>query len=137
MLIPQINRDGAEAVFGSFYGAEGADIPKDAVCQLDITTAVDGNRVVQPNTSELNAVVGIAHALITDATYGLVQIYGYRSTAKVLTTDTSIAAGVKLVAVAGQDYLASSASGDLLFVLLQSHTTAAGTVSKKIHIRAM
>lgn len=128
-----------EAVFGVFYNAEGASIPADAVCQMSMSTP-DGIKVVQPNTNELDGVLGVADAAIADATYGLVQLFGYRATSKLLLTDTSQAAGLKLIPVAGQDYLKSVAAGDGrdgFFVLLESHTTGSGTTSKKIHIRAM
>jgi hypothetical protein len=129
----------AEAAFGVFKNSEGATIPADAVCQMSLSTP-NGIKMVQPNTAELDAVVGVADAAIADASFGLVQTYGYRATSKVLLTDTSQAAGLKMVPVAGQDYLASVAAGDGrdgLFVLLESHTTGTGTTSKKIHIRAM
>lgn len=137
MRIQQLNRTDAEKVFGAYTNVEGSSIPADAVVQLDVSTSADGNRVVQPNTNELNAVVGVADAAIANSAVGLVQMYGYRGTSKILLTNTSHAVGVKLVAVAGQDYLATSASGDLLFVLLESHTTGTGTVSKKVLIRAL
>lgn len=140
MIFMKINRTNAERVFGVYTNAEGSTIPADAVCQLDISTDVDGNRIVQPNTNELDAVIGVAHASIATSGVGLVQIYGYRATSKVFRTDTSQAAGLKMVPVAGQDYLASVAAGDGrdgLFVLVQSISTSTTTTSLKIHIRCM
>lgn len=138
MKIQQLNATDAEKVFGAFTNREGGTIAADAVVQLDFTAAtLDGNSIVQPNTGELNAVVGINDASLANGASGLVQLYGYRGTSKILLTNTTQAAGAKLVAVAGQDYLASSASGDLLFVLLESHTTGTGTTSKKVLVRAL
>src|SRR4051812_22274224 len=110
MLIPQLNGgplQGPEVVYGAFYNPSASTLPKDSIAQLDITTAVDGIRASQPTTAGLIAMVGVVHADIATLSYGLVQTYGYRSTCKVLTTDTSQPAGVRLIAVNAQDYAAS------------------------------
>jgi hypothetical protein len=137
MQMPHLNFDNPECVLAYYKNGEAAAIPIDAVCQLKLNS--DGRTIVQPNSSETNAVVGVAHlAIPNEATkYYPVQVYGYRASSVLTITDTSIAAGVKLVPTAGADALVSSASGDLRFVLLESHTTGTGTVSKKIHITAM
>lgn len=140
MLIPQINGgvlQGPEVVYGSFYNPSGSTLPADSVAQIDISTSADGIRISQPTTAGLICPVGIVHAAIATLTYGLVQMYGYRSTSKVLTTDTSQAAGLRLIAVNAQDYLASASAGDTTFVLVESHATSTSTVSKKIFIKCM
>lgn len=137
MLIAQLNQSGPEVVYGSFYNPSGGTLAADSVAQIDITTDADGVRIVQPTTAGLICPVGIVHAAIPTLSYGLVQTYGYRATSKVLTTDTSQPSGVRLIAVNGQDYLASATAGDTTFVLVASHTTATGTVSKKIFIKCM
>lgn len=137
MIFQQLNASDAEKVFG-LYSAAGA-VAADAVVQLDITTTVNGNAIVQPATAGLNAVVGICDAAIAASGTGLVQLYGYRGTSKIFQTDTSVAAGARLVAANAVDYLRSSATGDLLFVLLENIATssASATISKKILIRAL
>jgi len=116
------------------------------VVALELTAAsVDGVKITQPVTASLTAVVGIADAAIANGAYGLVQIYGYRSTSRVLQTGTSLTAGLTVLApVNAADYLSSGATvpaGYLpAFVLLNSVTSAAGansTTSAKIFIRAM
>jgi len=144
MLFQRVNRDNPERVFQVMQANE-AGIAADDVVQLELTAAsVDGIKVVQPNSGELNAVVGIADSAISNGSYGLVQIYGYRSTSRVLQTGASIAVGAALGPVAGSDMLASAASIAPAylpaFVLLESAASAAGadsTVSKKIFIRCM
>lgn len=122
-----------------FKNNEGSTLPVDAVVQLDVSTAgVDGINVVQPNTGELNLTVGVLDVATANGEFGLVQVSGYRATSIVLITDTTLANGLKLTPVAGQNYLASLAAGDGRdgwFALCESHTTGTGTVSKKIHIR--
>lgn len=140
MLIPQLNGgplQGPEVVYGAFYNPSASTLPKDSMAQIDITTNADGIRISQPTTAGLIAHVGIVHAAIPTLSYGLVQTYGYRSTSKVLTTDTSQAAGLRLIAVNAQDYAASASAGDTTLILMESHTTSTGTVSKKVFIKAM
>lgn len=127
----------AEAIFGSFYNPSGSTITKDSVVSVDISTNADGIRVAQPTTASLVVMAGIVHKDIPTLSYGLVQTYGFRSTSKVLTTDTSQAAGARLIAVNAQDYAASASAGDTTLVLMESHTTSTGTVSKKVFVKCM
>jgi len=145
MLFKRLNRTDAERVFSVFQANE-ANIAADDVVALELTAAsVDGVKITQPVTASLSAVVGIVDAAIANGAYGLVQIYCYRSTNRVLQTGTSLTAGLTILApVNAQDYLSSGATvpaGYLpAFVLLNSQTSVAGansTVSAKLFIRAM
>ena len=145
MLFKRLNRTDAERVFSVFQANE-ASIAADDVVALELTAAsLDGVKIAQPVTASLAAVVGIADAAIANGAYGLVQIYGYRSTSRVLQTGTSLTAGLTILTpVNAQDYLSSGATvpaGYLpAFVLLNSQTSVAGansTVSAKIFIRTM
>ena len=51
--------------------------------------SIDGVRVRQTDTGLLHAFVGVADAAITSGSYGLIQVYGYRSTSRVFQTNTS------------------------------------------------
>lgn len=134
MRLQQIDRTDPEKVFGIFYSLAGA--AKDACVTLDLVTSVDGITILQPTAAALETFIGVVDATIAAKDYGLVQIYGYRSTSNVLTTNTSVAAGIPLIAVDGQDYFQST-SGHQFAVLLESKTSSSGTASYKIHIRAM
>lgn len=144
MIFRRINRDSPEQIF-IVVRANEAGVAADDVLQLELTAAsVDGVYVVQPNTGELNATIGIADAAIANAAYGLAQIYGYRSTARVLQTGATLTLGVALGPTAGSDMLQTVASIAPAympaFVLLETAASAAGadsTISKKIFIRAM
>lgn len=141
MLWETINLTGAEVGFAFFTNAEGSSLPADAVVAIMVSaTTRDGNKINQPNTNELDLTVGILDQSLADGASGRVQTYGWRTTSKVLTTDTTQGAGLKMVPVAGQDYLASVAAGDGrdgLFVLGASITTSTGTVSRAVFIRCM
>ena len=145
MLFKRLNRTDAERVFAVFQANE-TGVAADDVVSLELTAAsLDGVKIAQPVTASLAAVVGIADAAIANGAYGLVQIYGYRSTARVLMTGTSLTAGLTVLApVNAQDYLSSGATvpaGYLpAFVLLNSQSSAPGansTTSAKIFIRTM
>ena len=145
LIFKRINRTDAESVFIVMQANE-AGVAADDVVQLELVAAsVNGVLVVQPNSAELNATVGIADAAIGNGAFGLVQIYGYRSTARVLQTGSTLALGAALGPVAGSDMLATGASVGLgvylpAFVLLETAASAAGadsTISKKIFIRMM
>lgn len=134
MRLQQINRTDPEKVFGIFYSVAG--VAKDAAVCLDTTSLADGISVIQPTTAGLEAFVGIVDSTIGALSYGLVQIYGYRASSQYLSTNTSVPAGVPLVAANGADSLVST-SGHQWVVLLESKTSSSGTQSLKIHIRAM
>jgi hypothetical protein len=144
LIFKRVNRTDAESVF-IVMQANVAGIAADDVVQLELTAAsVNGVLVIQPTSAQMQATIGVADAAIANGAYGLVQVYGYRSTSRVLQTGTSLALGVCLGPVAGSDMLASNASiaPSFLpaFVLLESAETVAGansTISKKIFIRCM
>ena len=144
MLWKRLNRTAPETVFAVFQ-ANAAGIAADDVVQLELTAAsVDGVKIIQPATSNLKAVVGVADAAIGNGAYGLVQIFGYRSTSRLGPTDsTQTSLGQCLTPVAGQDYFSTITSlggnGYPIAVLLESMTTgtSSDTVSKKILLRAM
>ena len=143
MLFQRVNRTNPERVF-MVMQANAAGVAADDVVQLELTAAsVDGIKVIQPATANMQAVVGVADAAIANGDYGLVQIFGYRSTSRIGPTDsTQTSLGRVLIPVAGQDYfstIATNAQYGALAVLLESLTTgtSSDTVSKKIFLRMM
>ncbi len=138
MLTQQINTSDVEAIFGLFVNDEGGSMAVDTVAAMD-DAAADGIKINQANTNFLDLVLGIMNETLADGGKGYVQTYGFRDNVPVLTTDTSQAAGLKMIPVAAQDYIASSAVGDGLvnapFVLMESVTTSTGTQGLKVFIR--
>lgn len=150
MMFKRVNRTDPEQVFVVVFNNEGASLSANATCQLEMASAsVDGIKVRQPDTANLFAFVGIVDAAIADQAYGIVQIYGYRSTVTVFQTGTSAATGAILVPVAGAGYMATSAQTyasnttitflPIFAVLAESVTdsSASATVNAKAFIRAM
>ncbi|HYE89554.1 MAG TPA: hypothetical protein VEA38_00985 [Terriglobales bacterium] len=142
MVIQRVNREAAERIFIVMQANESG-IAADDVVALETTAAsVDGVKVVQPATAlqAAHGVVGVADAAIAQNAYGLVQVYGYRSTSRIVTTDSSYALNIALRAASGQDYFSTQASTVGVVppaVLLETHTTSTGTVSKKVFLRMM
>jgi len=143
MIFQRLARTDPERVFMVVRNNEGAAIIKDQTVQWEPASAsVDGVRVRDLDTANENLYVGVADAQIADGDYGLVQIYGYRSTSIIFQTNTSIDTGVALTPVAAVDYLSSVASTVALGVhgaLLESiaSSSVSATVSRKIFIKAM
>jgi hypothetical protein len=143
MIFKRLNRTSPEQVFAVFQAAE-AGISADDPVQID-TSSQDGVAVEQPATSAAeatNLTIGVADAAIANGAYGLVQIYGYRSTGRVLALLTSIAAGVALRPVSDVDYFETAAAHVAIapnFALVASvaQSASTGTVSTKIFIRCM
>jgi len=143
MQFKRLNRSDGEKVFVVMQANE-ANIAADDVVMLELTAAsVDGVKIGQPTTAGLSATVGIADAAIANGAFGLVQVYGYRSTCRVVLTGTSGTPGHVLQPVNAQDYLAYGgtipANLSPMFVILASFATSAtsATASTKIFIRCM
>lgn len=142
MIIQRVNREAAERVF-IVMQANDANVTGDGTVGLETTAAsVDGVKVVREATAILanNAFVGIADTTASSGNFLLVQIYGYRSTSKVLASNADQAVGVALAPASAQVYLSSYASTLGVMppvVLLESATSSNATVSRKIFIRNM
>ena len=148
MLFKRINREAPEQVFISVLSNE--TMSADDACIWETASAsIDGVKVRQPDTSLLHGFVGVADAAITSGNYGLVQVYGYRSTSRCFQTNTSQDTGVALVPTAGAAYLASVATSTTssanvtqqpIFAMLGetiASSSASATISAKVFIRAL
>jgi hypothetical protein len=142
MLFQRVNRTDAEKVFIIVQNVSAATVTAGYSVVWD-GTAPDGVRVSKPASATLSLFVGIANSDIADSSYGLVQVYGYKSQAY-LTNDTStaVAIGDILVPVNAQWYLDYSAASDGKsgFVYagqtFGTQTTPAA-LNKKVFIRAL
>ena len=145
MIFQRINRTNAERVFVVMKANE-AGIAADDVVQLDTTAgSADGVNIIQPETAGLNLTVGLADAAIADGAYGLVQVYGYRSTSRLHVRSSSLIAGYHLIPVDQDDVLVqlnptgfSAVNYHPGFATLESvAAVTSSTVSAKIFIRCM
>lgn len=148
MIFKRINRDQPETVFISVLSNETV-AAGDACTWETASASIDGVKVRQPDTSLLYAFVGLVDAAITSGEYGLVQVYGYRSTSRVFQTNTSQDTGAALAPVAAVVYLASVATSTTstanvtqqpIFAMLAetiASSSVSATISAKIFIRAL
>lgn len=144
MIIKRLNRTAPEQIFAVFQASEAGIAANDAVV-LDTSSSADGVRIKQAGPAlETNLAVGLADAAIANSAYGLVQIYGYRSTARIEISGATLTAGSPMGVKNSTDVLSSKASVSPAylpgFTLVQSVvSTATGTseVSDKIFIRCM
>lgn len=92
MLFKRISRTDAEKVFIVAKNVSGGTITAGYATVWDIT-APDGVRISKPATATLSAFAGIADADMANNAYGLIQVYGYRSSAYIYSSTGSSAAG--------------------------------------------
>jgi hypothetical protein len=108
MLLQQLNRSDAEKVFIICRNTSGATIAANIPVYFETDAVTDGNAVSEMVTLGNFLLAGINDASIADDAYGLVQCYGYRTSAVVsaVVSSYSIVPGTPLVGVAGAAYLA-------------------------------
>ena len=148
MIIKRLNRTDPERIFVAVLCNE-ANSADDAVALETASASIDGIKVRQPDTGLLYTFVGLSDASLASGSYGLVQIYGYRSTSRVFQTNTSQDTGVVLVPTAAAAYLQSTASSTtssanvtqqpIYAALLETiaSTASSVTISAKVFLRAM
>lgn len=155
MIFRRINRDQVESVFMAIQNniGSGTAMTKDAAVQLDITTAVDGIKNVVPTTAGLWCFTGLVDAAIADQDFGIVQVYGYRSSSIIFQTGTSQAAGLPVIPTNAVNYMQTTASSYTFasnttvsvtqfpyFAMLAesiASSAASATISAKVFIRAL
>lgn len=155
MLFQRVNRSDPERVFISLRNTEGSSLTADSVCQWATASAsVDGVAIRAPDTSHAGSIVGVVDAAISDGDYGLVQVWGYRSSSRVFQTNTSQDTGAFMEASLGAVHLSSYASSQTMasattasithrpgpyFVLAETiaSSAASATISAKMFIRCL
>jgi hypothetical protein len=142
MLIPHVVQIEADKVFINFLNVQAVTVQAGDAVAWDTGTS-DGVRATQPLTATLSLFMGICDSDTPASSYGLAQVYGYRSQA-LITNDTSVSvlAGDILVPVTATDRLARSAASDgktgFLFAgeIYATNTTPVAAL-KKVFIRAL
>jgi len=108
MIFQRVNRSDPERVFIIAKNTEAATLnADDGAAWATASASVDGVAIRQPDTGHSASVVGIVDAAITDGNFGLVQVYGYRSTSRVFQTNTSQDTGAFLEQSLGAAHLSS------------------------------
>jgi hypothetical protein len=111
MLFKRVSRSTAETAFIVARNVSGSTITAGYSCVFDVGASVDGVRVTQADSVDLQAYAGVADADIANGDYGLIQVYGYRSSIRIYASTGSSVAGDNLVVVADQWGLTPATSG--------------------------
>lgn len=102
MLFKRVSRTEAEKVFMVAKNVSGSTATAGYALVFDVGASVDGVRVTQASATDLQAFAGIADSDIANNDYGLLQVYGYRSSVRIYASTGSSVAGDNLNVVAAQ-----------------------------------
>jgi hypothetical protein len=97
MLFKRISRSAPEQIFVVAQNVSGSTVTAGYSVVWDTSASVDGVRVTRATTATLQCFAGVADADIANSAYGLLQVYGYRSSAYITRSTAKVsAAGVGL-----------------------------------------
>lgn len=99
MLFKRVSRTYPEQIFIVVKNVSGGTLTAGYWAAWDTGASADGVRVTQVATATLAAMAGVADADIANNDYGLLQVYGFRSSAYVYSSTGSSAAGDYLAPV--------------------------------------
>ena len=102
MLFKRVSRAQPEQVFIVAKNVSGSTLTAGYSAVFDISASVDGVRVTQASSFDLQAFAGVADSDIANNDYGLLQVYGYRSSVYLYSSTGSSVAGDNLSVVAAQ-----------------------------------
>ena len=102
MLFKRVSRAAAEQVFVVVKNVSGSTMTAGYSCVFDVGASVDGVRVTQATTTDVQAFAGVADADIANGDYGLIQVYGYRASTLIYSSTGSSATGDNLTCVGGK-----------------------------------
>ena len=102
MLFKRISRASAEVAYIVAKNVSGSTATAGYHLVWDTGASADGVRVTQATTAALNAYAGIADSDIADGDYGLLQVYGYRSSAYIYSSAGSSVAGTTYDVINGE-----------------------------------
>lgn len=144
MLFKRISRDDAEKVYIVVKNVSGGTISAGYSCVFDTGSGVDGVRVTQAAAGTVSAFAGVADADIANNDYGLVQVYGYRSSALLTYSSVSVVVGDILGPYGSSWGLArvggaSASAKGFAFACeaVASSSAVAHTINAKVFIRAL
>lgn len=104
MLFKRISRTSAETVFVVVKNVSGSTVTSGYSVVWDLSTDVDGVRVTRATTALRNAFAGVADADIANGDYGLIQVYGYRSSAYITRSTVKVSAAGEALECVNSDW---------------------------------
>lgn len=146
MLFKRISRTAAEKVYVVAKNASGSTMTAGYSVVWDLSASVDGVRVTRANTATRNCFAGVADTDIANGDYGLLQVYGYRSSAYITRSTVKVSAAGEALECVNSDWglmpAATVASPYNTFAFIcETVTSTSGTADSwttaKIFIRAL
>ena len=102
MLFKRISRASAETIFVVAKNVSCSTLTAGYSAVWDVSTSVDGVRVTQASSTDLQAYAGVADSDIANGAYGLLQVYGYRPSVYIYSSAGLNAAGSALSVIAAE-----------------------------------
>ncbi len=141
MIAKASARTDPEQVFIVCRNISGATVSDGVPVEWDVVTATDGNAVTACKSgtgSVAGLFVGITHSSMADSAYGLVQVYGFRTSAYYSgQSGTASNPGTFLKPIGSQleaqTMSAATTSGHIFVTLME--TVAAAAASSTVHYR--
>lgn len=129
MIFKRASRAEAEKVFIVVQNVYAGTLTAGYSCCFELGTNSDGVRVTQPATANLAAFAGVADSDIAQNAYGLVQVYGFRTSTYVNSSAGTTTAGMIGVPTNAQFYqtLAASSTTSRAFAVLAKDIAASSS----------
>lgn len=143
MLFKRVSRSSPEVIYMVAQNVSGSTLTAGYTAVFDVGANVDGVRVTQASSTDLQAFAGVADADIANNAYGLLQVYGYRSSVYIYSSTGSSVAGDNLSTVAAEWGLtpaatvATSKAWGFLCEAVAASTSSRYHLSAKAFIRGL
>jgi hypothetical protein len=143
MIFQRVAKSSPEQVFMVVKNVSGSTMTAGYHCAWDVSATADGVNVSQIGSACLQAYAGVANAAIANGAYGLIQVYGYRSSAYIYSSTGSSAAGDNLSVVASEWGVTPATTGGaaktfgFLCEAITGSTSSQYHTTAKIFIRAL
>lgn len=143
MLFKRISRASAEVVFVVAKNVSGSTLTADYSAVWDVGANVDGVRVTQASSADLQAYAGVADSDIANNDFGLLQVYGYRASVYLWSSTGSSVSGDNLVVTAAKWGITPAATSGtaksfgFLCEAVSASSSSAYNISAKAFIRAL
>ena len=143
MLFKRASRTSAETAFIVVQNVSGSTITAGYSAVFDVGASVNGVRVSQADSTDLQAYAGVIHADLANSAYGLCQVYGYRGSAYIYSSTGTSAAGDILGPAANSWGLtpATTSGTAKAFAFLCEEVAASGSsrynTTAKVFVRAL